>query len=70
MRNLCYECAGSMSWQSLMKPKEAAGDAWPDTTSGAGKAMLKLTMKDAVTVKGSTLQKATAEMLMTGEEFR
>lgn len=59
-----------MSWQSLMKLKEAAGDAWPDTTSGAGKATLKLAMKDAVAAKGSTLQKPTAEILMTGEEFR
>jgi len=59
-----------MSWQSLTKLKEAAGDGWQDTMSGAGRAMLKLAMKDAAAAKGSTLQKASAEMLMTGEEFR
>jgi len=59
-----------MSWQSLTKLKEAAGDAWPDTMNGAGRAMLRLAVKDAAAAKDRTLQKAYAEMLMTGEEFR
>lgn len=53
-----------------MKPREAAGGAWPDTTNGAGKALLRFTMKAAAAAKASTQRKVIAGILMTEAEFR
>lgn len=58
-----------MTWQSLMKLREAAGGGWPDTTSDAGKATRKPAMRAAKAI--FTLRKQhSAGLLMRGEEFR
>lgn len=71
-------CAGSMTWRSSMKRREAAAGAWPDTMSGEGKATQKLLqpMKvAAATAKAIIIitlrnKQHSADLLMRGEEFR